>query len=449
MKKQAITCGNKLSPGDVFNPHRAFHGVWIPQWLEERSEVSEKAKKLYAYLTYFARGKGKTWPSCNTLAEKLHVSRRYVINLLHELSNYRLIKITRISDQLKGNRSNIYEFLWHEWMQHEEEQTFSLKAPDERPPIPPPPPSSKPSISGLERLPTLVNYSSLAPGELEITTLVKHSPPKENKEKRTNYKHLTELRACNSVPTQTASPPPAYHSETFNGEEGRESGNHGVLWQEWLWYNNTGSLSSTIQREQAAGGSPSSSPDNGNIARAKELPPLVNCGSLAPGELEITTLVNHSSPKENKEKRINYKHPTESGAYKSVPIQADSSLQPARHSAGLVRKAWQVARSLLHEFWDNCKVQPNLGILAGYAKRALQDSYEEKSIRDAFERSLHQCHGHATDCGEIWEPSSTVHRAEKWLKENGSMWQPTPPEERLRIRAEISAAMEAWKGAQQ
>ena len=26
----------------------------MPQWLEERPEVSEKAKKLYAYLTYFA-----------------------------------------------------------------------------------------------------------------------------------------------------------------------------------------------------------------------------------------------------------------------------------------------------------------------------------------------------------------------------------------------------------
>ena len=36
------------------NPHRLFHGVWLPQWLEDRPEVSEKAKKLYAYLTYFA-----------------------------------------------------------------------------------------------------------------------------------------------------------------------------------------------------------------------------------------------------------------------------------------------------------------------------------------------------------------------------------------------------------
>ena len=30
----------------LINPHRLFHGVWLPQWLEERPEVSERAKKL-------------------------------------------------------------------------------------------------------------------------------------------------------------------------------------------------------------------------------------------------------------------------------------------------------------------------------------------------------------------------------------------------------------------
>jgi hypothetical protein len=58
------------------NPHRLFHGVWLPQWLEERPEVSEKAKKLYAYLTYFAGGDGCCWLSFSLLAEKLHCSRR-------------------------------------------------------------------------------------------------------------------------------------------------------------------------------------------------------------------------------------------------------------------------------------------------------------------------------------------------------------------------------------
>ena len=35
------------STNRFINPHRLFHGMWMPQWLEERPEVSEKAKKLY------------------------------------------------------------------------------------------------------------------------------------------------------------------------------------------------------------------------------------------------------------------------------------------------------------------------------------------------------------------------------------------------------------------
>ena len=49
-----------MSASRYINPYRLFHGVWIPQWLEKRPEVSGKAKKLYAYLTY-ERG---AWPLC-------------------------------------------------------------------------------------------------------------------------------------------------------------------------------------------------------------------------------------------------------------------------------------------------------------------------------------------------------------------------------------------------
>jgi Helix-turn-helix domain len=94
-------CGSKsvanLPPQHFINPHRLFHGVWLPQWLEERPEVSEKAKKLYAYLTYFAGGKGYSWPSFGLLAEKLHCSRRHVMRLVHELSAHRLISVTNVS----------------------------------------------------------------------------------------------------------------------------------------------------------------------------------------------------------------------------------------------------------------------------------------------------------------------------------------------------------------
>jgi len=41
------------APRQFINPHRLFHGVWMPQWLEERPEVSEKAKpqKLEEHLS--------------------------------------------------------------------------------------------------------------------------------------------------------------------------------------------------------------------------------------------------------------------------------------------------------------------------------------------------------------------------------------------------------------
>ncbi|HEY5812199.1 MAG TPA: helix-turn-helix domain-containing protein, partial [Terrimicrobiaceae bacterium] len=108
------------------NPHRLFHGVWLPQWLEERPEVSEKAKKLYAYLTYFAGGKGCAWPTFNALAEKLHVSRRHVIRLVKELSGYGLVYVTNVHNPLKGSCANYYRFLWHPWMQTQDDAGFVM-----------------------------------------------------------------------------------------------------------------------------------------------------------------------------------------------------------------------------------------------------------------------------------------------------------------------------------
>jgi len=105
-----------LRPGTVFNPHRKFQDPWIPRWLEERHEVSEKAKKCYAYLILFAGNKGQERPSFNILAEKLNVTRRHVIRLICELSEHRLIRVTHVNDPKHGYQANIYQFLWHEWI---------------------------------------------------------------------------------------------------------------------------------------------------------------------------------------------------------------------------------------------------------------------------------------------------------------------------------------------
>jgi hypothetical protein len=107
--------------------------VWIPHWLEERPEVSEKAKKLYAYLTYFAGGKGCSWPSFGQLAERLHCSRRHVMRLVQELSAHRLITVTNVSNPERGHCANYYRFLWHPWMQNERDASFVLAAPESEP----------------------------------------------------------------------------------------------------------------------------------------------------------------------------------------------------------------------------------------------------------------------------------------------------------------------------
>jgi hypothetical protein len=110
--------------------------VWLPQWLEERPEVSEKAKKLYAYLTYFAGGKGYAWPSFNHLAAKLHISRRYLIKLVKELSAHRLITVTNINNPDKVYCANVYRFLWHPWMQTADDGDFRMTVCEEQPSFP-------------------------------------------------------------------------------------------------------------------------------------------------------------------------------------------------------------------------------------------------------------------------------------------------------------------------
>ena len=115
------------------NPHRLFHGVWLPQWLEERPDVSEKAKKLYAYLTYFAGGKGYPWPSLGVLGEKLHCSRRHVIRLVQELSRHRLVTVTNVNNSERGHCANYYRFLWHRWMQTERDAKFVLQTVESEP----------------------------------------------------------------------------------------------------------------------------------------------------------------------------------------------------------------------------------------------------------------------------------------------------------------------------
>jgi hypothetical protein len=200
--------------GCFINPHRLFHGVWLPQWLEERGEVSEKAKKLYAYLTYFAGGKGYAWPSFKHLGEKLHVSRRYVIKLVQELSTHRLIIVTNVHNPEKGYCANVYRFLWNPWMQTAADGDFRMTVCEEQPPFPAAESDAPPSE---QQITTPGELEGTSPGEPQITPLVIPSSPEENNKKRINIRGKVPATSSRTNPSKTssaASPPKALSGTT-------------------------------------------------------------------------------------------------------------------------------------------------------------------------------------------------------------------------------------------
>jgi Helix-turn-helix domain len=190
------------------------------------SEVSEKAKKLYAYLTYFAGGKGYAWPSFNILAEKLHCSRRHVVRLVQELSAHRLISVTNVSNPERGHCANYYRFLWHPWMQTERDSSFVLATP-EREPLELTPDNfqvgkapgdirvtSPPVIS---QSPAPSDMPVTSPGDMRITPLVTPMSPQENNKKRINYRGKVPATSSGTSPFKalcTAAPPPRVLSDT-------------------------------------------------------------------------------------------------------------------------------------------------------------------------------------------------------------------------------------------
>jgi hypothetical protein len=197
----------------------------MAQWLEERPEVSEKAKKLYSYLTYFAGGKGYAWPSFNHLAEKLHVSRRYVIKLVQELSAHRLITVTNVNRPGKGHGTNYYRFLWHPWMHPGDDDNFCMTVRDEPPPFstaesylfPAAPSEPQVTTPGEQEFTSPSELEDTSPGEPQITPLVIPSSPKENNKKRINIRGNVPATFSGTSPSKvhsTASPPPKILSDT-------------------------------------------------------------------------------------------------------------------------------------------------------------------------------------------------------------------------------------------
>lgn len=95
------------------NPRKLWTGAFVPNWLMERTEVSQGAKLCYARLAqFYNEEKGYAWPSQEALARCLGVGDRMVRNYIDELERHGLVD----SLQVGVNESNHYQFLWHKWI---------------------------------------------------------------------------------------------------------------------------------------------------------------------------------------------------------------------------------------------------------------------------------------------------------------------------------------------
>jgi hypothetical protein len=97
--------------GQQYNPRMLFYGVFIPEWLLGRSEISQGAKLCFGVLCRHADGDG----TCDTDGESLAVELGVHLRQLREYMR-ELIASGLIESQRRGlGQTNIYRFLWHPW----------------------------------------------------------------------------------------------------------------------------------------------------------------------------------------------------------------------------------------------------------------------------------------------------------------------------------------------
>ncbi len=102
-----------MKPGDVFNPHGLFHGIFIPEALVKYPKVSPGAKLAYGRLVRFGGEDGKCYPSLKTLSREVGISKRQGQRYMDELKTARLIRVQpRISPAGAPDTGEVV-FLWH------------------------------------------------------------------------------------------------------------------------------------------------------------------------------------------------------------------------------------------------------------------------------------------------------------------------------------------------
>jgi len=81
-----------LVEGRPFNPYKLFVGAFIPNCLMEYEGLSSTAKLCWARLAQYAGRDGAAFPSQETLAKKIGVSKRYCVTVLKALEKAGFIK---------------------------------------------------------------------------------------------------------------------------------------------------------------------------------------------------------------------------------------------------------------------------------------------------------------------------------------------------------------------
>ncbi|HLM98722.1 MAG TPA: helix-turn-helix domain-containing protein [Bryobacteraceae bacterium] len=102
-----------MNPGEPFNPHKLFIGLFIPVSLASSQTISSTAKLAWAHLARRAGNDCRCFPSRRDIAGQLGISETHVKRILAELESAALIRRIPRHEESGRQRSNRYEFLWH------------------------------------------------------------------------------------------------------------------------------------------------------------------------------------------------------------------------------------------------------------------------------------------------------------------------------------------------
>ena len=65
--------------GELFNPYKLFHGIFIPEALVRFRGVSPGAKLAYGRLVRYGGEDGECYPGVETLGREIGVKKRHVL----------------------------------------------------------------------------------------------------------------------------------------------------------------------------------------------------------------------------------------------------------------------------------------------------------------------------------------------------------------------------------